>query len=442
MDIRSFTSSNRLLYILVVSIALLVFLTIVLILRGLGGNSTERITLEFWGVYDATDTYNNVIRNFESQHSNVKIIYRQFSFNDYERKLVDSLAAGSGPDITMIHNSWLPKHGDKLIPMPEDKLPGYNKALMTLKEFQEQFVDVAFEDLVSNNRIYAMPIYMDTLALYYNKDLLNAAAITEPPKTWDVFNDNVSRLTRFDESGNIIQSGAAIGSARNINRSTDILMSLMLQSGVQMVNDELTNATFTRSVSNINVGETALRYYTEFTNPNKQTYTWNNSQHYSIDAFVEGKTAMMFNYAHQVDIIRGKSPRLNFSVAPMPQLSSTDAVTYANYWAPAVTINSLHPNEAWEFIAYLASREGSLDYLTATKRPAARRDIIELQRDDSDVGVFAVQALTARSWYQADNTAIEGIFADMIDKVIFNEASPRDALQEAESEVDILMGRR
>ena len=58
------------------------------------------------------------------------------------------------------------------------------------------------------------------------------------------------------------------------------------------------------------------------------------------------------------------------------------------------------------------------------------------------MGVFAVQALTARSWYQADNTAIEGIFADMIDKVIFNEASPRDALQEAESEVDILMGRR
>ncbi len=442
MDLRSLTSSNRLIYILVASIVVLVFLTIILILRGLAGSSAERITLEFWGVYDAQDVYNNVIRNFKAQHPNITITYRQLSFNDYERNLIDALASGTGPDIAMIHHTWVPKHGEKLVPMPEGKLPGYDRPLMTMKEFREQFVDVASKDLVVNNRIYGMPIYMDTLALYYNKDLLNSAGITQPPVTWEVFNESVARLTKFDESGNIIQSGAAIGTARNINRSTDILMSLMLQSGVQMTDDEFSTATFTQSVKNINVGETAVQYYTEFSNPDKRTYCWNNSQHYSVDAFIEGKTAMMFNYAHQIESIRAKASRLNFSVAPMPQLSTTDAVTYANYWAPAVTVNSLHSDEAWKFITYLASREGALDYLTATKRPAARKDIIDLQKDDVDLGVFANQALTAQSWHQADNTAIEGVFADMIEKVIFNEASPRDALREAESEVDVLMGRR
>lgn len=441
MDIRSFTSSNRLLYILVVSIAILVFFTVVLILRSLGGNQAQQVTLEFWGVYDHQDAFATSVRKFQQQHPNIRILYTEVSFADYERKLIDALAAGSGPDIVLIDHTWVAKHAGKLVPMPTEKLSGYKAPLMTVKEFQDQYVDVAANDLIAHNRIYALPLYVDTLALYYNKDLFNAAGITMPPTNWDEFNADVAQLTKIDVSGNIVQSGAAIGTARNINRSTDILMALMLQSGVQMTNADNTSATFTRSVDNLNVGEGALRYYTDFANTDKQTYCWNNSQHYSIDAFIEGKTAMMFNYAHQVENIKAKAPRLNFSAAPMPIPSGAAPITYANYWAPAVTINSLHPNEAWMFVAYLASKEGALDYLSATGRPAARRDIIDIQQGDPDLGIFARQALTAHSWYQADNTAIEGIFADMIEKVNFNEATPRDALREAEAQVNVLMSR-
>ena len=78
-------------------------------------------------------------------------------------------------------------------------------------------------------------------------------------------------------------------------------------------------------------------------------------------------------------------------------------------------------------------------YLNATKRPSARRDLIDLQRNDPDLGVFAVQALSARSWYQADNIVIETIFADMIDDVNFNRLPIRDAVSRAESRVTVLM---
>src|SRR6185369_16413812 len=108
----------------------------------------------------------------------------------------------------------------------------------------------------------------------------------------------------------------AIGTAKNINRSTDILALLMLQSGTQMTSQGNTSATFSRPVNNQSVGESALQYYTDFANPSKQLYTWNDSQHYSIDAFQEGKVAMMFNYSHTTDVLRAKSSRLNFAVAP------------------------------------------------------------------------------------------------------------------------------
>lgn len=433
-------NTNKIYYILVGSIAVAVFVTVILILRGVGGGTLQTATLEFWGVFDDRNSFDKVISDFQAQNPGIKVLYRQFSYEEYEKSLIDSLAAGTGPDIVMIHNTWLPKHGDKLKSLPE-KIPGQKLPLMTIQDYRTNYVDVAFNDFVFNNQIYGLPLYVDTLALFYNKDILNSAGISRPPQNWEELNADVETITRLDGSGQITQSAAAIGTARNINRSTDLLSALMIQTGVMMTDADNRTASFAGRVNNIPAGESALRYYTDFANPSVRTYTWNDAQHYSVDAFIEGKTAMMFNYAHEVGVLKNKSPRLNFGVVPMPQVSSTDARNYANYWGVGVPVNSKFPNESWKFIAYLTSKEGAQSYLSASLRPSARRDLIDLQRSDLDLGVFAVQALSARSWYQIDNSAIETIFADMIDDVNFGRSSVKDSLSNAESRVNVLMQR-
>ncbi|MEX2090612.1 MAG: extracellular solute-binding protein, partial [Candidatus Paceibacterota bacterium] len=433
-------NTNKVFYILAGVIAVVVFITIIVVLMNIGdGGAGQPVTLQFWGVFDNRSVYDPIIREFQKQDSNIRIVYREFNFEDYERSLISALAAGTGPDIFMFHNTWLPKHGDKITPMPEE-FPKLG-ALMTVKDFQDQFVDVAVQDLIYTNKIFALPLYVDTLALYYNKDILNSAGITRPAQTWEEFNSDVEAITRLDGSGNITQSAAAMGTARNINRSTDILLALMMQSGVKMTDAENSSATFSRNVSNTAVSEIALKYYTDFANPSVRTYTWNDAQFYSIDAFAEGKTAMMFNYSHQIPVLKAKAARLNFGVAPIPQISSSNAKTYANYWTVAVSNSSQAPNDAWRFLIHLTSKDGASNYLNATLRPSARRDLIELQRNDLDLGVFALQALSARSWFQIDNLALESIFADMIDDVNFGRATVREALQNAESRVNVLMSR-
>ena len=67
--------------------------------------------------------------------------------------------------------------------------------------------------------------------------------------------------------------------------------------------------------------------------------------------------------------------------------------------------------------------------------------MIEQQRNDPDLGVFAVQAISARSWYQIDSSAVETIFAEMIDNVNYGRLSVRDALEAAENKVNVLMAR-
>jgi len=126
----------------------------------------------------------------------------------------------------------------------------------------------------------------------------------------------------------------------------------------------------------------------------------------------------------------------------MPQTEeSTKDVNYANYWGLTVSRNCQSPNQAWQFIIWLTEKEKAQRYLELTKKPTARRDLILWQKDDSDLGVFAQQALTAYSWYQVDNSSIEIVLADMIESVILGQATIREAVDRAANEVTLLMQR-
>ena len=396
------------------------------------------LTLEFWSVFDDSSVYQPLIAKYQQLYPNVTINYYKKDITSYEKDLLDALAAGRGPDIFSIQNTWLPKHKDKLAPAPA--------SLITPERFSEVFVDVASQDFIDGNSVYAFPLSVDSLALFYNKGLFNSAGLTGAPKTWVDFNSAVEKLTKRDAKNNILQAGAALGTAKNINRSTDILMALMLQGGAKMVSDDKIRAAFQESVSSsggetFNPGKQALIFYTNFANPALKVYTWNALQHYSIDAFVEGQAATMLSYSYQVPTIRARSPHLNFGVAVLPQISSNSKkVTFANYWGQAVSRRSANQAAAWQFIAWLSSQANSREYLSATKKPTARRDLITEQAADAELSVFSQQALYASSWWEADNLAIEGIFADMIESVVAGRSAMDDALQQASAQVTVLMG--
>lgn len=414
-----------------------------------GCGSEEKVTLEFWNVYDDSDVFQASVASFLKAYPNVKINYYKKSSVGYETELVNALAAGRGPDIFAIHNTWIPKHMDKLAPMSDRKL-------MTLQSFRDSFVDVVYNDFVAAPRsadnkvlpaqIYGIALYVDTLALYWNKDLLNSAGIAEPPKNWHEFSAAVQKLTKRDPAGNITLAGAAFGGSKNINRATDIMALLMMQTGAKMTNDQKDRAVFNESVASATKsyepGADSLRFYTDFSNPKRQVYTWNEKMPYSIDAFVEGKAAMMVNYAYHISTIRAKDPHLNFDVAAMPQPKDSKNLTnFANYWGLGVSAASTAAEKkyAWIFLNWLSQQPQAQAYVEKTKRPVSRRDLVAWQQGDLDLGVFAKQSLSAKSWYQADNLAIEKIIAETIEAVVYGQSTAAEAVNKAANQVSLLM---
>jgi len=435
--------------------------------------------LDVWGVFDNSNDYNSIFSEYEELNPHIdNIAYKKFTIDRYREDLLNALAADKGPDIFMIKNTWLPDFKDKIVAV--------SPQIITEKEFGENFVEVVSHDAKDEHDIYAVPLFVDSLALYYNKDIFNSVGIISPPTTWEELSEDVKLITRYDdESNEIIQSGIALGTAKNVNSATDILTVLMMQGGAEMSNNGMANFNRMVAVDNqsISPAERALRYYTQFGKiTNSRLYTWNDNQHYSIDAFAEGQTAMMINYSWHRNTLKLKNEKLNFAIAPLPQNKATKKKTYklnyANYWMFVVakdkdlsnanlqedkieTTNKMRIHEAWQFlktitfpvqngVTLIDAVDGSVrkydsnidyteEYLKLTKKPAARLDLIEKQKEDVELAPFAMGNLIARSWYHPNADAVERVLGDMITKVNTEAVSINDILDLAVQRINKLM---
>lgn len=399
----------------------------------------QPITLTYWRVFDGPDAFQEIINKYKGIHSNVTINYRKLRYEEYETELLNALAEDRGPDILSIHNTWLRKYQNKLTPMPASITMAYpvekgsiKKEIVpelrtikspTLRELKDKFVDVVYTDVVlDDNQVYGLPLSVDTLALYYNRDLLNNAGITDAPRYWNKeFQQNVKKLTKQDPVTGIVQSGIALGGSSNIERYSDILAVLMLQNGAIMMDGKqvlFNTIPAATKDTKYNPGLEALRFYIDFSNPGKEVYSWNETLPNSLELFANGKLAMMFGYSYHLATIKAQAPKLNFSVSRLPQIEGSQyEVNFANYWVETVSKKSKYPNEAWDFVIFASKEEQVQSYLTKTKKPTALRSLLTTQSEDNEIGVFASQLLTAKNWYRGkDAASAETAIGEMINK--------------------------
>ncbi len=431
--------------------ALLIALT--LVGAGCGGPSqaelqaSQPVALDVWRVFDDDNTIRPIMAAYQAIHPNVTFNYKELRFDEYEDELIRAFAEGDGPDIYSLHNTWIGEYESLIEPLPTSLTIPYSETRGTIKKetiytlreepsisqraIKSEFVDVVAKDVIRRykanaqadavDRVFALPLALDTLAIYYNKDLLNAAGIPEPPKTWTQFQEQVSKMSKVGPNDTLLQTAASIGTGKNVERSFDILSLLMMQNGVTMV-DNRGVARFGASREEEPLVADSIRFYTDFANPLKQVYTWNDEQPDSFDAFTSGKTAFFFGYAYHAPLIKAASPKLNFSTSPVPQIDGGKTVNYANYWVETVAKSSKHKNWAWDFIQFATKQDQVTKYLNTAKKPTARRALINSQIEDEDLSAFVGQTLTANSWYKGKDVEVaEKAFLDLMKDALRGE---------------------
>lgn len=419
--------------------------------------ATQPITLTFWQAYDDSDAFSEIIAKYQILHPNIIIDYRKLRYEEYENELLNAWAEDRGPDIFAVQNTWVKKYQPKIIPMPDSITMAYmvetgtiKKEIipqlktvksLTVKDLKNNFADVVASDVIlDDGKIYGLPLSVDTLALYYNRDLLNSAGIASAPRFWNKeFQQSVKKLSKQDPKKGLIQSGIALGTAKNISRFSDILSVLMMQNGAIMSEGSqvMFQSVPPTMANNYTPGLEALRFYTDFANPAKEVYSWNNDMPNSLEAFTSGNLAMVFGYSFNLEQIRAQAPKLNFGISRLPQIEGNqNEINFANYWIESVSKKSKNPNEAWDFVQFMTKEENAKLYLEKTKKPTALKSLIAFQRDSEDLGVFAEQILSAKSWYRGKSiNDAEGAIAEMINAALTGTDRLQEILNEGASKV-------
>lgn len=406
---------------------------IALVLSGCGSKPVAKpVNLVVWSVFEDGAQFQPLLAHYQKTHPSSTVSFVVKPVETYEEDLINALASGQGPDIFTVNNAWLPKYLDKVVPAPA--------ALWNYTDYKNAFVDVVVNDFVRDRKIYGIANYVDSLALYYNKDLLGSAGIATPPKTWDELQRDTQKLTRQSQLGYFNRSGVALGLSSTapggqIHRAEDLFYLFELQKGGQSWSPDGSSPLFGQPSQNGLSQQPALdaiNFFTSFSNPVSRNYTWNTRSDYSIDAFANGRAAMIIDYSYARQLIQQKASNLNFDVAPVPQPDlENPEVNFANYWGYVVSKQSESADGAWEFLKTISEKTALDQYYAAHKLPSSRKDLIELQTQDPDIGVFAHANLTAKNFYRPDQRKVDALISKMLDDITLRGIAPGTALGQA-----------
>lgn len=303
--------------------------------------TSKPVTLNVWGLWEGPEVMNTLIQKYRETHPNVTINYDDRSVvrpSQYKETVIGRLLQGGAPDILLVHNSWVADLKNNLSPMPSE--------IADVQKFSQTFYPVVTQSAVVDGKIYAIPAHYDGLVLVYNKKHFSEIDQSTPPTAWEEFRRLALSLTIKTEGGEFVRSGAAMGTADNIDFFSDILSLMFAQAGVTVPQDLDSKA-----------AQDALSYYTNFVNVDK---VWANNLPEATKAFVQGKVSMIFVPTwNLLDIIK-TDPTMDIGVAPVPQAVPANPISWASFWMYAVPKSSQNIDAAWDFINFLGQDEQEL----------------------------------------------------------------------------------
>ncbi|MBP9760375.1 MAG: extracellular solute-binding protein [Candidatus Pacebacteria bacterium] len=342
--------------------------------------------------------------------------------------ILEAIATGKAPDLVVLDQSSLLSLKNKLQPVPYTSYP--------LRTYRDTFVEGA-EVFAQPEGIYAFPFAVDPIILYWNRDLFTNAGIAQVPQDWDTFVKLVPTLSKIVGGADLVQSAIAFGEYENVLHAKEIMSALLLQTGTTITQYDGQEYKSTLKGSS---GELALTFYTDFSNPIKNVYSWNKTFDRSREAFAANKVAMYAGFASELSILPQINPNLNFDITLFPQsISHTNQVTYGKFYGIALLSSSPYKNRAYEVVQLLSSKLATADWQKATLLPSTRRDSLVEDPNSPYSHTMVRSAIIARSWLEPGRNDTDNLFRQLINDVVTGKGSPSTSLGRVHDEMDVLL---
>jgi len=409
------------------------------VLPGLGGAGVEQTTQTSIWVPASKFGYLEKIISFDFKDINKKIDVSVSSIPDdeYISRIINALASGNAPEVWFLPHDLLLTHKNKIAPISSLTIPE--------RTYVDTFIDSGNifikrkspqipEDVEG---IWGLPISVDPMVLYWNKSLFSSSGISRPPKTWDEFITTAQALTEFDSANNISVSGAALGDFSNIKNAKDIISLFILQTENPIIDIDSMLVTLGDKMNlPLDPTSSTVRFFNEFSNPKKPSYSWNFNMPDSQEAFVGHRLGMYIGYASEYEEILEKNPHLNFDVAEVPQIrDGRIEATFGRIDALVLSKSAAYSGAALKLMTYLVSYEAQKKIQESSLMPSTRRDVLSEQTESARLAIFNKSAVKTRVWPDPNPEETYGIFKNMVESVRLGQKGLEESVKDAKNKL-------
>jgi len=211
----------------------------------------------------------------------------------------------------------------------------------------------SFTNYDSGAQQLAIPLVSFMDMLFYNIDILTAAGFDHPPKTREEFTAYARAVSRGDHNA----AGAAISLGSNDNHalSRDIFSWIWTAGGNFWANGEKPSLN-TRAITN-DIAFLGTLNRDKLLAPD--IFETTGAQR--LEEFAEGKTAMMIASTQAIPFLREKMGDGAFGITTVPSAGTGGryAIGISAIYI-GISANADHPDEAWNFLAFLAAKSHDL----------------------------------------------------------------------------------
>jgi len=392
-------------------------------------NVSQVGSVSIWGVLPA-ETFDAMLNDVRTKDAGLNAVYyRYIPPEEFDSVFVNALADQKAPDLLLLPHDKLVLHRSRLQAISYESFP--------LSSFRSTYVDGA-EIFALSDGIYGLPVVVDPLVMFWNRDIFATNGFITAPQTWEeVVADIVPSVTIRDYSRNIQLAGLAMGEYTNIKNAFPILSLLLLQGGSAMVTE---NQTQYQVRLNEMIGQSgsaqplsmAATFYTNFSNTNNTLYSWNRALRLDKDMFLSEDLALYFGYASEGADISTKNPNLSFDIAEVPQgAAATVKRTFGQFYAFVIPKAALNKAGAQLVRQKLASSENTKKLADGYGMAPVHRSLVAQGSTDVYGRIAYQSAVYARGWLNPDTEKLADVFGKMLNDINANRSDINAAANDA-----------
>jgi multiple sugar transport system substrate-binding protein len=386
---------------------------------------TEPVTIAYWDTGNGTkgELIKALIAEYQKLHPNVTI---KFETDVKSDKIAVAVSAGTAPEIFEVADFNMPKF---MTVGALDPLPPAAWGEASVDGVLKAYLPNVLSAMMDGGKLYGVPDQMNAHSLYVNNRLFREAGLDpakDAPKTWDDVVKLNLVLTKRKEN-RIAQKGWEMRYAAE-HWLAQMFQILLYQNGGEMTRDG-------KPTFNGDAGMRALQVWKSVTVDPRVTQ---NTRFSPYQDFAMEQDAMTFAGPHVGPIVERINPAMkgNYTVALLPQTRPDRPATvlYSYSWTVNARASTPQKRVAWDFIRHLSSKPDlwwNIKFLQGTRgwyeTPAAKATpFLPVFINDLTIG----RPLARTTHYGEMQAAV----ARMIDRVILNNADPKQALDQAAEE--------